>query len=79
MSHCRLKVYYGPEESPTALAESRQENCVRVTAGEVFPLLADAVSSNRAWLQDFAQDEIVISADLYEVILAYQHFRRPSA
>lgn len=78
MSHSRLRVYYGPEEAPTTL-ESRQENCVRVTAGEVFPLLADAVNSDRTWLQDFANDEIVISADLYEVILAYQHFRRPSA
>jgi hypothetical protein len=30
-------------------------------------------------LDDFRDDEITISSDLYEVILAYQHFRRPSA
>ncbi len=28
---------------------------------------------------DFEDDEVSISTDLYEVILAYQHFRRPSA
>jgi hypothetical protein len=42
-------------------------------------LLADAVRSERTWLQDFENDEVTISTDLYEVILAYQHFRRPSA
>jgi len=46
---------------------------------EVLPLLADAVRSNRTWLRDFADDEVNISMDLYEVLLAYQHYRRPSA
>jgi hypothetical protein len=47
--------------------------------GEVLPILADALLARRAWLQDFEDDEITISSDLYEVMLAYQHFRRPSA
>jgi hypothetical protein len=42
-------------------------------------LLADAVRNERTWLRDFADDEITISTDLYEVLLAYQHCRRPSA
>jgi hypothetical protein len=46
---------------------------------EVLPLLADAVQSERTWLRDFAEDEVTISTDLYEVLLAYQHYRRPSA
>jgi hypothetical protein len=44
-----------------------------------IPLLADAVNSRRTWLQDFADDQITISSDLYEVILAYQHHIRPGA
>ena len=44
---------------------------------EIMPLLADAVQSQRTWLRDFADDEVTISMDLYEVILAYQHYRRP--
>jgi len=46
---------------------------------EVMPLLADAVQSERTWLRDFEDDEATISMDLYEVLLAYQHYRRPSA
>jgi len=45
----------------------------------VFGWLMDAVHSGRTWLRDFEDDEVTISTDLYEVILAYQHFRRPSA
>jgi hypothetical protein len=46
---------------------------------DVLPLLADAVSSQRTWLTDFSDDEITISADMYEVLLAYQYFRSPAA
>ncbi|HVA46184.1 MAG TPA: hypothetical protein VNH11_07410 [Pirellulales bacterium] len=80
MARCRLRVYYGPESSSTAAtATADDENTVRARVGEIFPLLADAVRSERTWLRDFADDEITISTDLYEVILAYQHCRRPSA
>jgi hypothetical protein len=41
--------------------------------------LADAINSQRTWLNDFEEDDVTISSDLYEVILAYQHFRRPVA
>ena len=52
---------------------------VTVDAGEILPLLADAVASQRTWLSDFEDDQITISADLYEVLLAYQYFRHPAA
>jgi hypothetical protein len=52
---------------------------VTVPLGEILPMLADAVRSDRTWLRDFQQEEITISMDLYEVILAYQYYRRPSA
>jgi len=52
---------------------------VTVAAGEILPLLADAVNSRRTWLSDFEDDEITVSSDLYEVLLAYQYFNRPSA
>jgi hypothetical protein len=81
MSQSRLRVYYGPEEVATQVAPStipmRQE--VKLPLGEVLPLLIDAVESRRQWVGDFRDDEITISSDLYEVLLAYQHFRRPSA
>lgn len=81
MSQSRLRVYYGPEEVATQVAPCtipmRQE--VKLPLGEVLPLLIDAVESRRQWVGDFRDDEISISSDLYEVLLAYQHFRRPSA
>jgi hypothetical protein len=75
----RFKVYYGPEAEATASQHRTAPQTVTVPLAEVLPLLADAVNSRRTWLRDFNHDEITISADLYEVILAYQHHIRPSA
>lgn len=80
MARSRLRVYYGPEDATCAVEEtSVREDRITVPLAEIFPLLADAVRSERTWLGDFADDEITISSDLYSVILAYQHCRRPSA
>jgi len=81
MARTQLRVYYGPEsEAGASVAETAShQDMVTVPLGDIFPLLADAVRSERTWLRDFADDEITISTDLYEVILAYQHYRRPSA
>lgn len=77
----QLRIYRGPGEDtavPTLPARSAAPQ-VTVSVGEVLPLLAHAVASQRTWLKDFTEDEISISADLYEVLLAYQYYRRPSA
>jgi len=81
MARSQLRVYYGPQtEAGAHLAEvTESRDTVSVPLGEIFPLLADAVRSERTWLRDFENEEITISSDLYEVILAYQHYRRPSA
>jgi hypothetical protein len=78
----KLRIYTGPESIPqsaTTLADPVDTNRVRVTLGEILPLLADAVESNRTWLGDFADDEVTISSDLNDVLQAYRHFRRPGA
>ncbi len=80
MNPSHLRVYYGPqEETPKAKMTHETRQSVTVPLAEILPLLADAVRSERTWLRDFEDDEITISMDLYEVILAYQHYRRPSA
>ncbi len=83
MSRARLRIYYGPEvteNASTPVETASPADRVTVPLSDVFPLLIDAIQSKRAWLQDFADDEITISSDLYEVLLAYQHYRRrPSA
>lgn len=84
----RLRVYCGPdlETQTTVLSTSKLSSSdaqtaqtTTVPASEVFAALTDAIQYGRAWLNDFADDEITLSNDLYEVIQAYQHFRRPSA
>jgi hypothetical protein len=80
MNASHLRVYYGPqEEAAKGNATETAHETVTVPLVEVMPLLADAVQSHRTWLRDFADDEVTISMDLYEVLLAYQHYRRPSA
>ena len=80
MAMRQLRVYSEPdlEQADFTLA-GEPAATVRVTLGDVLPLLADAVASNRTWLGDFADDEITISSDLHDVLQAYRHFRRPGA
>jgi hypothetical protein len=77
MARSNLRIYRGPAE--TKVASNNNANTVSVELGEILPLLADAVASQRTWLSDFERDEITISADLYEVLLAYQYYRHPAA
>jgi len=81
MAKARLRIYYGPDENitPVRAQEVAPRRTVEVPLSEVFPVLADALQSRRTWLQDFEDDLVTISSDLYEVILAYQHYRRPPA
>jgi hypothetical protein len=82
MSASRLRVYYGPEQGAARGATPATiplRETVTLPLGEVLPLLMDAVKNRRQWVGDFFDDDITISSDLYEVLLAYQHFRRPSA
>ena len=81
MARSQLRVYYGPQSEVCASVSETKDHkeTVSVSLGEILPLLADAVRNERTWLRDFEDDQVTISTDLYEVILAYQHYRRPSA
>lgn len=70
----RLRIFTGDEEEVATLPEAN----VTVRLGDMTRLLADAVRWNRTWLQDLKDDEIRVSADLYEILCAYSHLR-PSA
>ncbi len=70
-----LRVFPLTKESPEALA---QEPTVRVSLADLLPLVALAHRNNYVWLQDFLDDEVVITPDLYEVLRAFR-CTRPSA
>lgn len=70
-----LRLFTGSDASATALSTEPE---VTVSLGHLLRVLAHAQRGNRAWLKDFSDDEVRISADLYEVIEAYWNLR-PSA
>jgi hypothetical protein len=80
MAMRKLRLYTEPDvETMSCVTMPAAQHGVRVQLSEVLPLLADAVASDRTWLKDFADEEISVSADLYDVLQAYRHFRRPGA
>ena len=55
-----------------------QEANVHIRLGDLFPLLVQAHRGNYLWLNDFEDDEVCISEDLYDVLRAFRAYR-PSA
>lgn len=78
MSQPCLRVFFGSEDGDdsTVLSGSPEnQQKMTVSLAEILPALTDAVNSDRAWLEDFIDDPVVITTDLYEVLLAYQDLR----
>ncbi len=70
----RLRLFNGQNEPEVTMAEPE----VTMRLEELTRILADAIIWDRTWIQDFADDEIRISSDLYEVLMAYKQMK-PSA
>jgi hypothetical protein len=70
-----LRVYPVSADGPDAAAPPAT---VRVGLGDLLPLVALAYRHNYLWLQDFLDDEVVITEDLYEVLRAFR-CQRPTA
>lgn len=70
----QLRVYPRPEgdeiDSPVP--------SVRMSLGDLLPLMAMAQRQNNLWLQDFLDDEVIVTEDLYEILRAFRSYR-PSA
>lgn len=76
-----VRVYQETEKGRVIHSKHNSEvrgGCDQVTmrAGDLLGWLADAAAADRSWINDFADDEITISLDLFEVIQAYHRFRR---
>jgi hypothetical protein len=77
-----LRVFCGSdtrEEADGSMLASFSRPSIPITVEELVSVLSDAANARRAWLDDFREDEILVSPDLFEVIAAYQHYCRPSA
>ncbi|MCC6511461.1 MAG: hypothetical protein IT423_20345 [Pirellulaceae bacterium] len=76
----RSRELFTREPSPTvAFARVVGEARVAVSVGELLPVLAEAWESRRAWLGDFASDRVIVSQDLYEILLAYKRIKQSKA
>ena len=51
---------------------------VRISLREMLPLIALAQRHNYLWLQDFLEDEVCVTEDLYDILRAFRAYR-PSA
>jgi hypothetical protein len=71
----QLRVYPAAKELPRNRLPAPT---VGIRFGDLLPLMVLAQRHNYLWLQDFLDDEVRISPDLYEVIRAFRNFR-PSA
>ena len=68
----RLRLFVGADE-PDSLSFPEPE--VSIKLGELTRILADAIIWDRTWISDFADDDIRISSDLFEVLSSYAHLR----
>lgn len=71
----QLRVY--PHTFEGESGES-QAPSVRVRLGDLLPLLSLAKRNNYLWLEDFIEDEVRVTPDLYDVLRAFNSYR-PSA
>ena len=51
--------------------------CVRTRLGDLLPVLASAVDAQATWLDDLADDEIVVTPDLADILRRIQLYRDP--
>jgi hypothetical protein len=71
----QLRVYPASKEASRSTLPAPT---VGVRLGDLLPLVALAHKNNYLWLQDFLDDEVKITDDLYEILRAFQCYR-PSA
>lgn len=73
-------IYLRIDESqePTDARRHRKhvDRRVNVRLKDVLPLFVEASAKHRMWLDDFGDDQLSISNDLYEILLAYRAMQR---
>ena len=65
----RLKIFTGEDEP------QYEEPQIKIRLGEFRQIMNDAARFDRTWLQDWDDDQIKVSADLYEILTACSNMR----
>jgi hypothetical protein len=69
-----LRLFTAAEAGPAAPPAPS----VRISLRDMLPLIALAQRHNYLWLQDFLDDEVCVTEDLYDILRAFRAYR-PSA
>jgi hypothetical protein len=78
----RMRFQFGHENKKQATGSTEKnpdltgDGKVSLPLSDIYDALCDAIGNNRTWIQDFQDDEITISQDFYDVLKAYQRYRR---
>jgi hypothetical protein len=72
----QLRLYPGSLDSDY---DDAQDPTIRIRLGDLLPLLAFAKKNNYLWLQDFLDDQVTVTPDLYDVLRSFCAQRRTSA
>ena len=72
----QLRLYPASIESDQ---DEPQDPSIRVRLSDLLPLLALAKKNNYLWLEDFLNDEVTVTSDLYDVLRAFSAQQRTPA
>ena len=72
----QLRLYPASLESE---CDEPQDPSIRIRLSDLLPLLTLAKKNNYLWLQDFLDDEVTVTSDLYDVLRAFRAEQRTSA
>ena len=59
--------------------DETQDPTVRIRLADLLPLLALAKRNNYLWLQDFLDDQVTVTPDLYDVLRSFSAVSRKPA
>lgn len=68
----RLRLFVGDETGSTYTEPTQT---ISMSFGELAAVMLDAIRTRRRWIDDFEDDEVQVSEDLFEVLSAYSRMR----
>ncbi|MBI2805704.1 MAG: hypothetical protein HYX68_12060 [Planctomycetes bacterium] len=72
----QLHLYRAPVELEH---DETPEPSVNIRLADLLPLLALAKKNNYLWLQDFLEDQVTVTPDLYDVLRSFSTYARTPA
>ena len=72
----QLRVYAAPDEMEP---DEIQDPSVRIRLADLLPLLALAKKNNYLWLEDFLNDAVTVTPDLYDVLRSFSAYCKTPA